>query len=252
MPASIPVPTARHGLALGEDLGVRADADFEVLAPGALFDQHLLEVLGFGGAGLQLGEIVADEAGDLGADGAGGVGVAAGAFLDDALQHGDGEGHAGGFDGLEVDGREEPGLVAVAALGRGVGEDGVERTEILAVGGAESGGRVGGLAKVAHRGEGGGDIVQIRAAEDHDGWAVPIRAPYAPGERGLPLPLGVILGQRRLQCLIQLRHGFPPAFGGPVYTRSLAGGARRREWGRPSSGSRPNAWSRGSTGWRTI
>ena len=46
MPASVAVPTAGHRLALGEDLGVGADADFQVLAPGALRDQHLLQLRG--------------------------------------------------------------------------------------------------------------------------------------------------------------------------------------------------------------
>ena len=33
---------SRHGRRLGEDFGVRANADFQVLAPDALLDQHLL------------------------------------------------------------------------------------------------------------------------------------------------------------------------------------------------------------------
>ena len=40
----MPVPTAAIGWRLGEDLGVGADADFQVLAPGALLDQHVLQV----------------------------------------------------------------------------------------------------------------------------------------------------------------------------------------------------------------
>jgi hypothetical protein len=51
-----------HGRGLGEDLGVRADADLEVLRPRALRDQHLLETHRLGRAGLEAGEIVADDA----------------------------------------------------------------------------------------------------------------------------------------------------------------------------------------------
>ena len=43
MPISAPVPDRRHRLRLGEDLGVGPDADFEVLRPHALRDQHVLE-----------------------------------------------------------------------------------------------------------------------------------------------------------------------------------------------------------------
>ena len=41
MPASMPGADGGHRLTLGEDLGVGADADFQVLAPGALLDQRL-------------------------------------------------------------------------------------------------------------------------------------------------------------------------------------------------------------------
>ena len=52
-----------QGRGLGEDLRVRADADFEILAPGALGHQNVLEVHGLCGAGLERLEIVADERG---------------------------------------------------------------------------------------------------------------------------------------------------------------------------------------------
>ena len=37
------VADRRHGLRLGEDLGVRTDPDLEILRPGALGDEVLLE-----------------------------------------------------------------------------------------------------------------------------------------------------------------------------------------------------------------
>ena len=46
---------------LGEDLGVGADADFEILAPGALRDQHLLQPHSLGRARLELRQVVADQ-----------------------------------------------------------------------------------------------------------------------------------------------------------------------------------------------
>ena len=62
-----------HRLRLGEDLGVRADADLQVLAPGALLDQHLLQPHGLGRARASACSGRRRRAADdLGADGAGG------------------------------------------------------------------------------------------------------------------------------------------------------------------------------------
>ena len=54
------VADRRHRLRLGEDLRVRADADLQVLRPGALLDQHALELGGLRAAGHELGEIAAE------------------------------------------------------------------------------------------------------------------------------------------------------------------------------------------------
>lgn len=43
--------------------------------------------------------------------------------LDHPLQHGNRKCHAGGFDGLQVDGRQQPGLAGVARVGRRVGKN---------------------------------------------------------------------------------------------------------------------------------
>ena len=117
----------RERLRLGEDLGIRADADFEILAPRALRDQHLLELHRRGRAGAQPREIVADQARHLGADRGGGGRVAVRALLDHALDHRDGEGDAGRLDRLQVDRRQQPRAAAVAGLRRRVGEQVSER-----------------------------------------------------------------------------------------------------------------------------
>ena len=51
----------RHRLALGEDLGVGADADFKILRPRAGLDQRVLEPHGGGRAGLEAAEVLAEQ-----------------------------------------------------------------------------------------------------------------------------------------------------------------------------------------------
>ena len=80
-----------HRLCLGEDLGVRADADLQVLRPGALLDQHALELGGLRAAGDELGEIAAELRGNALADRLGLFRGAARLLLDHALQHGERE-----------------------------------------------------------------------------------------------------------------------------------------------------------------
>ena len=139
-----------HRLRLGEDLRVGADADLEILAPGALLDQHLLQARGLGRAGLQPRQVVADQPGHLGADRGGGGQVAARAFLDDAFQHGNREGDAGGLDRLQIDRREQPGLACDRGSGRRVGEQVRQAAERFALRGPHTGGGIGGFAQVAH------------------------------------------------------------------------------------------------------
>ena len=151
MPASAPGADGGHGGSLGEDLGVRADSDLEILAPGTLRHQHFLEAHGLGRAGLQLGQVVADERRDLLADRDGSGGVAAGALLDHPLQHGDGEGHARRLDRLEVDRGKQPGLGLVTAVGCGVGQDVGQRPDSFSARLSQRAGGVRHLAEVAHR-----------------------------------------------------------------------------------------------------
>ena len=106
-----------HRLGLGEDLGVGTDADFEILAPGALLDQHRLSRAASGEPGLSLREIVADQRVDLGADLGGGGRIAARPLLDDALDHRDGEGDARRLDRLQVDRGKQPGFAGSRVSG---------------------------------------------------------------------------------------------------------------------------------------
>ena len=122
-----------HRLRLGKDLRVGPDADFEILAPGALLDQHRFEPHRLRRAGLELREIVAHDPRNLAADRGGRRGIDARPFLDDALQHGNREGDAGGLDRLQVDRSQQPGFGRIAIVGRRVGENSVERAERFAV-----------------------------------------------------------------------------------------------------------------------
>ena len=142
-----------HRLRLGEDLGIGADADFQILAPRALLDQHFLQTRRFGRTRLQLRQIIADEPIDLGADLRRGAQVAARAFLDHPLDHGDREGDSRGLDRLEVDGCQQPGLAAIALSRAACSQARLDAADVFAVRRAQCGGRIGGLAQVAHGGE---------------------------------------------------------------------------------------------------
>ena len=146
------VADRRHGLRLGEHLGVGADADLQILRPHAPPDQKLLQRHGLLRARLQPAQVVADRALDLGADRVGALGAAARLLLDDPLQHGDDEGDAGRLHRLQVDRREQPRFRGVAALARRVGEDFGERADVGALGGRGGAGGVVAFAEVAHGG----------------------------------------------------------------------------------------------------
>ena len=122
-PASMPAPTALIGCALVKISASGADADFEILAPRALLDQHPLQLHRLRRAGLRGGEIAADQPVDLGTDGGGRCHVAARPLLDHALQHRDREGDAARLDRLQVDRGQQPrvarGRASRAACWRG-------------------------------------------------------------------------------------------------------------------------------------
>jgi hypothetical protein len=110
-----------HRLRLGEHLGIRADPHFQVLRPGTLCQQGLLELSRLFRAWLHGRQVVAHDGHDGSAHGCGLAGVAAGLLFDHAFEHAGHKGHAGRFQCLQIAGREEPGLAVLARVGRGVG-----------------------------------------------------------------------------------------------------------------------------------
>ena len=102
-------PYRRHRLRLGENLGILADADLQILRPCALGDQHGFQPHGFGRAGFQPRQVIAHQRRNFRPDGGGGAIVAARLLLDHPLQHRHGEGDAGGLDGLQVHRGQQPG-----------------------------------------------------------------------------------------------------------------------------------------------
>ena len=93
-------PDRRHRLRLREDLGVGADADFEILRPQPLGQKHTFDLGRLRRTGDKPREAVADDPADLGAYGLRAIGIARRLFLDHAFDHRGGEGHATGLDGL--------------------------------------------------------------------------------------------------------------------------------------------------------
>ena len=109
-----------HGGRLGEDLRVGSNAHFQILTPGTLGDQHLLEGHGLRRAGFQFGEVVSDQRHDFLTDGCSGCRVATCPLFDNTLKHRDGKRDPGGLDDLQVNRGQQPGACRVAGIGRGV------------------------------------------------------------------------------------------------------------------------------------
>jgi len=105
----------RERLRLGEDLGVRPDADFEILRPEPTGEQSRLQLRRHLGPGLDRTQIDADLGGERAADRVGGTRIALRLLLDHALDHACGEGDAGRLDRLAVDRRQQPGQRRIAA-----------------------------------------------------------------------------------------------------------------------------------------
>ena len=178
------VADRRHRRRLGEDLGVRADADLEILRPqcpsamSSCLQRHRLRR-----AGLQLGEVVADQRrrSRRGSPSAcSGAPRACSSITRSSMR--DGEGDAGGLDRLQVDRREQPGLVAGRAVARRVGEDVGEIADALALAGARRRRRIGGLAQVAHGRQRARDVEDAVGADRHHGRTarVPAATPARP------------------------------------------------------------------------
>ncbi len=109
-----------HRLTLREDLGVRSDANLQVLGPHALLDQHVLEPARFVRAGTYLLQVGADDGSDRRPQALGLPGVASRLLFDDALEEARHKRDAARLDGLEVARREEPRHVALPRVRAGV------------------------------------------------------------------------------------------------------------------------------------
>ncbi len=152
---------------LGEDLGVGADADLQVLGPQALLLQQGFQGHGLGGARADVREVLADQRLHLAAQLLCARCVAARLFLDHALDHAGGEGHAGGLDHLQVAGREQEGQGGIAGAGPAVAQQFVHRAQSLAGGLARGLGGPVGIEQGAHGGEGAADVEHALGAQRH-------------------------------------------------------------------------------------
>ena len=125
------VTDTRHRLRLGEYLSILADADFEILRPRTLRDQHLLQFQSLGRARLEAAQITTELLLHLGTDRFRLLRSTLGLLLDDAFQQRTGKRHTGGLDGLKIDRRQQPRLAAIATgLGR-IREDVGQRSDAL-------------------------------------------------------------------------------------------------------------------------
>jgi hypothetical protein len=174
----------RHGLRLGEDLGIRADADLEILRPQALLLKHAFDMRRLRRAGDQRGNAVADDGGDAGADLLGAGGVACRAFLDHALDHAAREGDAAGLDRLQVAGGQQPWVGGIAPGLAAVGGDGLQRAEVFPGMGRQPCDGIVPFQQVAHGwGLLVGHIEQVAVAQMDEAGALSVRAPD-PADQG--------------------------------------------------------------------
>jgi hypothetical protein len=128
------------------------------------------------------GKVLADEPGDLGPDRCGRFRIAAGALLDDALDHRDHERDPGGLDRLEIDRGQQPRPIHRSPVRQHAGEDRIERPQGLAFSRAQRCGRIGALAQLAHGGEVTRDVEDALLADCDHGQTTLVGEPDAPGK----------------------------------------------------------------------
>ncbi len=144
-----------HRLRLGEDLGVRPDADLEILRPQALCLQQRFELHRLRRTGLESVDGAAERGLDFGAHLRRLLRRAARLLLDDALQQRDREGYARGFDGLQVDRCKQPWLCRVARCLGCVGKDVRKIADAFALRGG------GAPAGISHRSRMVGNVAEM-------------------------------------------------------------------------------------------
>jgi hypothetical protein len=161
----------RQRWTLGEDLGVGADGDLEILRPQTVLDQGLLQALGALRARIDAAQVAAHALGQLLADLQGGGGVAPGALLDHPLQGRDGEGDAGGLQALQIDGGQQlGGRFAMGVSPHGTHVQDFQRALVLAARQGHAG-----TIGVHQVGDRRGDlrhVLDASAAHQHGGRAV--------------------------------------------------------------------------------
>ena len=97
-----------HGRTLGEELGIGADPDLEILRPHVPGDEDVLDAGGFRRAGTDAAEIRPDDGLDVAPGAVGEGGIAPRPLFDDALEKARDEGDAARLHGLEIARGEEP------------------------------------------------------------------------------------------------------------------------------------------------
>jgi hypothetical protein len=176
----------RHRLRFREHLGIRADAHFHVLRPGAALDELLLELFRFRRAGLDGRQVGADVLQQRAAQRVGAAGVAAGLLFDHAFQQADGEGHAAGLDRLHVARRQQARSLRGSVVGQRVIDQRFHAAQRLARRAAREGGGIVAVQQVGHGIGLGGDVEHFTVAHDHHARAVDVAgAPDAAYQQGV-------------------------------------------------------------------
>src|SRR5437667_12039014 len=165
------VANARHRLRLGKYFRVGSNADFEILRPRALFDQHALYPCRFLRARANRGEVIAKNILNTLADRFGFVRVAPRLFFDDPFEHAGDESYTGGLDGLQITGREQPGSRGVW-LRMAIREQRFDFTDRRPLRGVHRGGDVDALEPGAHRRYNVGEIDDGSVGSDRN-WGRP-------------------------------------------------------------------------------
>ena len=162
-------PHRTHRLALGEDLRIRANAHFQVLAPHPARDQRLLDLHRRVRTRHQLRQFRADQLEDFPAQGIGPGLVAARLLLDHALQQRHHKGHARRLDRLQIHRCQQARDRRIVPAGDRIGHDRLDRAQIGARSAGHMAGRPPAFGDIAHRRHALGRNIDHRAvAHRHD------------------------------------------------------------------------------------
>ena len=118
-----------HRLRLGEDLGIGADPDLQILRPHIGFDQRLLDLPGLRRPGFHRCQAASQNVDTARADRLGLRGVSLGLFLDHPLDDRLREGHAAGLDRLQIDRGQHMRPAGITAMVHAVVGDALDRAK---------------------------------------------------------------------------------------------------------------------------